>query len=321
MSPRNFGRKLPKTSKIGLGLSQFSNTTNKKAHSYKSKSQTLNAIKYCIKSGINFFDTSPNYGETERILGELKQNEKSKIIVATKIGLKKNGVRDFSRSFLMKELKKSLKSLRVKELDLLMLNKPSISEIKKNNLVDFLQELKIKGLIKKAGIVVGNKRGFSKIFKSRSIDYFSIFFNLLNTENFKLLEVLKKEKKKVIIRSPLNSGLLSGNINESSKFLKSDQRFDIFGRKNKDFLAKLKRISLIKKEFNINKSELFKFSMNFLILNSKINIILVGCSTKKQIIELINHINTGIDIKLDLKRITKFSDEISKKFRAKSERF
>ena len=61
--------------------------------------------------------------------------------------------------------------------------------------------------------------------------------------------------------------------------------------------------------------------MNFLILNSKINIILVGCSTKKQIIELINHINTGIDIKLDLKRITKFSDEISKKFRAKSERF
>ena len=95
----------------------------------------------------------------------------------------------------MKELKKSLKSLRVKELDLLMLNKPSISEIKKNNLVDFLKELKIKGLIKKAGIVVGNKRGFSKIFKSSSIDYFSIFFNLLNTENFKLLEVLKKRKK------------------------------------------------------------------------------------------------------------------------------
>ena len=44
----------------------------------------MSIIRLGIKNGINFFDTGNNYGDTENILGNLTNKEKSKIIISTK---------------------------------------------------------------------------------------------------------------------------------------------------------------------------------------------------------------------------------------------
>ena len=93
--------------KIGLGLSQLSNTKNKLTFGYKSKKEVVSIIKYAIKEKINFFDTANSYGETESIIGELKKKEKLELTIATKAGLKKNGKRSFNTRYLENQLDQS----------------------------------------------------------------------------------------------------------------------------------------------------------------------------------------------------------------------
>ena len=65
-----------------------------------------NSARAIMKSydlGVNFFDTSPTYGNAESLVGELKREYQERVIVATKAGLRPDGVRDFSVSFLNKE--------------------------------------------------------------------------------------------------------------------------------------------------------------------------------------------------------------------------
>ena len=83
----NLGEFNPKVSKIGLGLSQLTNTKNKLTYGYKSKKEILSIIKYAIKEKINFFDTAelysvpPNaesYGKTEKMIGNWFERKKNR---------------------------------------------------------------------------------------------------------------------------------------------------------------------------------------------------------------------------------------------------
>ena len=131
MIQEKLGNTLLKVSKVGLGLSQLSNTTNKRLFRYKSKNDVLKVIRYAIKNQINFFDTSKTYGETEEIIGRLTKKEKNNIIISTKAGLNKIGERNFSTKDLEKQLDDSIKKLKVEKIDLFMINKPSYEDIKK----------------------------------------------------------------------------------------------------------------------------------------------------------------------------------------------
>src|SRR5579863_110490 len=48
---------------------------------------SLKAIHRALELGINFFDTSPAYGESERLIGEaIKSVPRESVVIATKIG-------------------------------------------------------------------------------------------------------------------------------------------------------------------------------------------------------------------------------------------
>jgi L-galactose dehydrogenase len=49
-------------------------------------------LRVAFDLGVNFFDTSPTYGNAEILLGELKAKHKEKIIIATKSGLSSEGI-------------------------------------------------------------------------------------------------------------------------------------------------------------------------------------------------------------------------------------
>ena len=73
------------------------------------------------------------------LVGELKSAYKEKVIVATKAGLRPDGVRDFSVSFLNKEIDASLKRLGVDCLDVFQLTKPSEKDLADGKLFSFLR--------------------------------------------------------------------------------------------------------------------------------------------------------------------------------------
>ena len=318
MNLRTFCTNPFQVSELGLGLSQLSQTKNTKHYGYKSEKEVFSIIEHAIKKKINFFDTSDGYGDTEKILGRLKKKQKEKIIISTKAGRKTDGSRCFDKKYLETQLDKSLKNLKMKRIDVFMLNKPSYEIIVKEDLLSFLQELKQKGKIRYSGIVIGNKKNFHKIIKNKKIDCFSVLFNILNTDDIDLLKLIAKHDKGLIVRSPLNSGILAGNINSKTKFNSFDERSRYFFGKN--FEKKILKTEYLKKELRIKEKNLLKFSLDFILYYKFISTVLVGCSSMKQLKNIVAYQSKTkyLNKKKHLKTL-KFSYYLSKKYKTNNQ--
>ena len=311
---RSFCKASTKVSEIGLGLSQFSQTKNKKLYGFKSEKEVLSIIEYAIKKKVNFFDTSDGYGNTEKILGNLKQESKDKIIISTKAGRKPNGKRCFDKKYLENQIDKSLKKLKTDRINIFMLNKPSFLEVEKEDLIYFFSKLKKKGKIQYSGIVIGNKKNFNKIINSKEIDCFSVLFNLVNADEVNLIKKIKKNNKGLIVRSPLNSGILGGKINVKTKFDISDERSKYFYGEN--FKKKIYKIEKLKQILNIQNKDILKFSLDFILSNRSISTVLVGCSSINQLKKIISYqSNTNYLNQNTYKRALDYSINLSKKYR------
>ena len=295
-------------------MSQFSQTKNKNRYGFKSEKEVLSIIEYAIKKKINFFDTSDGYGDTEKILGNLKQKSKANIIISTKAGRKSNGKRCFNKRYLENQLDKSLKNLKTDRVNVFMLNKPTYFEIEKEDLLFFLEKLKKKGKIQYSGIVVGDKKKFNQIIKKKEIDCYSVLFNLINIEDLNLIKNIKKENKGLIIRSPFNSGILSGNININSNFNRFDDRSKYFYGEN--FKKKIYKTEELIQILNVTSKDILKFSLDFILTNKGISTVLVGCSSIDQLKKIISYqSNTQyLNQKIYRKALT-YSANLSKKYK------
>jgi len=311
---RPFCKTSTQVSEIGLGLSQFSQTKNRNRYGFKSEKEVLSIIEYAINKKINFFDTSDGYGNTEKILGNLKQKSKDNIIISTKAGRKPNGERYFNKKYLESQLDQSLKNLKIDRINIFMLNKPTYLEIKKEDLIFFLEKLKKKGKIQYGGIIIGDKKKFNQIINREEIDCYSVLFNLINTEDLNLIKLIKKNKKGLIIRSPLNSGILSGNININTNFDKFDERSKYFYGEN--FKKKIYKVEKLIKILKIPIKDVLKLSLDFILTNKSVSTVLVGCSSLKQLKKMIFYqCNTNYLSPKMYKRTLTNSINLSKKYK------
>ena len=66
-------------SEIGFGTSQLANTDkNFISVKYVPPDEARKILRVAVESGINFYDTSPDYGSSERLVGEIKKNMEQK---------------------------------------------------------------------------------------------------------------------------------------------------------------------------------------------------------------------------------------------------
>ena len=304
-----FGKKI---SKISLGLSQLNNCLYKKERF--TNSYILDFIEYSIDKGINCFDTANNYGDTEKILGKLKKSQKEKIIISTKAGFIDKNLRNFDQHYLEKEIRKSLKNLKTDSIDIFYLNKPNKIDIKKNQLIEFCQKMIEKGMIKTAGIIIGNESIQDYVYKEKSIRCFSFLYNLINNDFESDMQISKKYGKINFVRSPFNSGLLTNNFYENKKFPKDDYRFSFFSGKN--YQKKINKIIYLKKFFKIPNNQIGNFSFNFLMNNQDVDSCYFGASQKKQIDDLTNLLKKKENIyKKKIFEIKKIVSFLSKQYK------
>src|SRR5436309_264144 len=106
-----------------------------------------------IERGVTFLDTGDEYGDAEVLIGGLRPTLKDKLKIATKAGLRKDGVRDFTEAYLLNQIDRSLKRLKIDCIDLFQLNKPGVKDLEDGTLLEFLAKLKRSGKVKHAGIV------------------------------------------------------------------------------------------------------------------------------------------------------------------------
>ena len=192
---------------------------------------SLEVIRSCPNMGVNLIDTAPayNFGNSEVILGQaLKGMKRESLVIITKCGItwtregslfNKVGDRqlykNLSKESISEELQSSLQRLGVNTIDIYMTHwqsvEPFFTPIAET--MDFLCELKYKGLIKGIGAANVTHEHVKEYLKYGHLDIVQGKYSILDRGNEDTLIPLCREKGITFqAYSPLEQGLLSGSI-------------------------------------------------------------------------------------------------------------
>jgi aryl-alcohol dehydrogenase-like predicted oxidoreductase len=265
-----------------------------------SKKNIYKSIEKSIDSNFLEFDTSPTYGEGKmhKILADMLRHEKE-IKINTKCGYNSNFLKTFNPKDIISSIDLSLSAFG--KINTLFLHNPR-NEIKDwYKIIKILKEYKKKNYIKKIGISLARDFYFEKQIMNQ-FDYLQDEINLLrpNSINF-----LNSFTPKIMARSPLASGCLSGKLKKESRFEKSDYRFGWLSNKDrlKNILFQVNEIS------KVTGKNIRKFSKIFLLQNTKIDKVIFGIKSPSHVDELVKDIhNQNFISTIKVKKIFQLAD-------------
>ena len=246
--------------------------------------QVQDVLEYCYELGIREFDTAPNYGNgvMEKYLGVILENS-SDVLINTKMGNLPFNKKNYEIRELKKSFENSLKTLKRDSINVLFLHNPRMEITDYTDILNFMHELKDKGMIRQIGLSEARNFNYEKFVNLEEFDVIQDDINLLN------LQALKKSKPKgsiLMARSPLASGLLSGRITEKTVFSNDDQRATWLHGKRLESIVR--RINEIRKHSDLELSEL---AIRFLQNQNLIDKIIFGIKRKEHVKNLLEQVS------------------------------
>tara|TARA_B110000483_G_scaffold243519_1_gene333799 strand:- start:11 stop:892 length:882 start_codon:yes stop_codon:yes gene_type:complete len=257
-------------SKITLGTVNFGQDygLREKQRNKVSKKIAIKIIRKAFKSGINSFDTSPDYGNAEKILGEALK--KCNCLIATKIYIQSKKKIDLKK--ILKSINKSRKNLNKKKLDSIQIHNADENIFKNSELKNFFLNLKKKKLIKIIGATVYTQREALACINSGWIESIQVPYNIINQEmNIKVFNLAKKNKIKIFTRSTFLKGVLTEKISFLPK------QMEALKKEIKKNLSKL----------NLDLKDLKQLALKFVTSNMQIDSIVLGIDNFEQLNEII----------------------------------
>lgn len=142
LETRRLGRTEMKPKALGLGGGHL-------AGPEQSDDVTISLTRGAIEHGINFVDTSPNYGLSEQRFGmALAGGWRDRVCLQTKVGSRPNYLRDWSKKATAWSLENSFKMLRTDYVDSVLIHGPRYDiEEPLGECLDVMLEWKAKGRI------------------------------------------------------------------------------------------------------------------------------------------------------------------------------
>jgi len=194
-------RRVPKTGEaipaVGLGTWQVFDV----ASDAKEKAQARETLKVFVELGGRVIDSSPMYGSSESVTGELAAalGVKGRLFVATKVWTS-------GRQAGIRQMEDSMRKLRVERLDLMQVH----------NLVDApthlatLREWKSAGRIRYLGVThyhAGAHADLEKIIRPGDVDFVQVNYSLAEPEaDRRLLAAAADSRTAVIVNRPFAEG-------------------------------------------------------------------------------------------------------------------
>ena len=138
---------------LGMGCMRFPRKPGAGRRAPLDQEAVNQMIDYALEHGINYFDTAPAYGDSERATGEaLSRHNRKDYLIATKMSNFSNARLDACKDMFAN----SLKNLRTSYVDYFLLHSiGSVEDFQKrfvdNGLLPWLQEQKKKGVIRHLG--------------------------------------------------------------------------------------------------------------------------------------------------------------------------
>jgi len=292
MKYRTLGKTGFKISEISLGTWQLGGRWGDKFDQGTAEKILNNAI----ENGINFIDTADVYndGQSETAIGKFLKKTNKRIYVATKSGRKlvPHNSQGYNRENIKNFIDDSLKRLNLEALDLIQLHCPPTDVYYKQDLFEFLDELKKKGKILNYGVSVEKVEEALKAIEYPGLATVQIIYNMFRLKPAeRFFNEAHKKDVGIIIRVPLASGLLTGKFKKDSKFSKEDHRN--FNREGKFFdkgetfsgvpyEVGLEATQKLKKVFN--SEDISGYALRWILMDERISCTIPGASRPEQVV-------------------------------------
>lgn len=224
MKTRKLGNSNLEFSAIGLGCMGMSFGYGTVAD----KNEMITLIHKAVESGVTFFDTAEVYGPfiNEELVGEALAPFRDKVVIATKFGFNTSGGTglDSRPENIRQVAEASLKRLKTDVIDLFYQHRvdPNVPiEDVAGAVKDLIQEGKVKYFgLSEAGVKIIRRAHAVQPVTALQSEY-SLWWREPEAE---IIPVLEELGIGLVPYSPLGKGFLTGKINESTTFDKTDFR-------------------------------------------------------------------------------------------------
>jgi aryl-alcohol dehydrogenase-like predicted oxidoreductase len=191
----------------------------------------VRAMRYAIDAGVNFFDSSNNYGggHAERLIGQAIAGRRESMVLATKFGyVCKPGTRiiigpDVSESAVRDMLRQSLDNLGTDYIDLYQLHVADLSVDDALRVRDLLETLVDEGQIRAYGWSCNDPERIQCFVAGDHCVAIQHHFNLFDRTQ-SVLKVCQAARVSSIARGPLGMGILSGKYTHQTTMPANDFR-------------------------------------------------------------------------------------------------
>lgn len=258
---------------IILGLANFQKNYHRKKNYNLTTDKKIQILRYIEKKDISEIDTSPDYGDSEKIIGKYSS---SKIKVHSKLrAIPKTRDKDKLKKWVEKNFFDTFRNLKNKKIKTYFFHGPDdIFKYEGKICYEILIRLKEKGFFEKIGISIYDTANYREILKNFDIKSVQAPGNIFDNRflNITWQNFFRKHKIEYFNRSLFLQGILA------------DKRlmFKIKDRSSKIMLSNW--FSYIEK----NKLDCANECLNFAKMKNIKNLV-IGMNSKKQISNILNH--------------------------------
>ncbi len=254
--------------------------------------EAIELLRYAFEQGVTFYDTSDQYGggRVERLLGQAFAGVPDQVVIATKVGYEIDSDGWISRgsqppkfnaspNYLRTAVEESLRRLGREVIDLYQFHAPPPRD-QWDAAFETMEQLKARGLIRFYGMCLGSAEQALKALRETGVSTLMLSYNLLDPSMAKeVIPTARANGVGVLVRQPLASGLLSGQLTPDTVFAENDYRKTWQREK---FLADLSRVDRIRRVIGPMMT-LSQAALHFILAHPAVSSVVPGMMTPAQV--------------------------------------
>ncbi len=177
------------------------------------RENAMRIIHRAVDLGINLFDTAPNYGTSEKLLGDAVGHIQ-KCIIATKVSVPQNNGTALTgtvmRDTMNDSIDKSLRMLQRETLDIVQIHNATEEMINEGEVTEILLKARQSGKIRFLGASVYGEAAARAVIEQGSYDVLQVAYSLLDQRMGKnILPLARASETGIMNRSALLKGVLT----------------------------------------------------------------------------------------------------------------
>lgn len=253
----------------------------------------VDLLRYAFESGVTFYDTADQYGggRAEQLLGEAFSALGNRVVIATKLGyeLDSDGwishgwerpAFNVSPDYIRQAVEGSLRRLKRDVIDIYQFHAPPPAA-EWDDAFGTMENLKAEGKIRFYGLCLGSEADALKAMTETNVSALLLTYNILSQEMAtSVMETAAEKGVAVVVRQPLSSGLLSGQLGPDTVFAENDYR-KTWPREK--FLADLERVEGARSIIGNRAKSLPQAALKFILAHPAVSCVVPGMMTPAQV--------------------------------------